>query len=129
MADQKQLSDHDKAEILNTLHGVAFILDSRSYDRLGEVFSADMHFENPGRLTANGLEEVIAAFKKVAAPGLSHHITNVVITPDASGTVHAICKALTMRADKSINAAEYRDVLKKTKDGWRISSRNIRTLA
>jgi ketosteroid isomerase-like protein len=129
MADPKQLTDSDKSAILDVINLVAYILDSRAYDRLGEVFAGDMHFNNPGRLTADGLDSVIAAFQKIATPAVSHHITNVVLTPESGTTVRTISKALTLRADKSITAAEYTDVLKKTANGWRIVSRNIRALS
>ena len=128
MADRNQLSESDRNEIINVLHGVAYILDMHNYDRLGEVFSGDMHFDNPGRLTADGLDNVISAMKKISNPAISHHITNVIIMPDDDKTVRATSKALTMRPDKNITAAVYSDVLKKTSEGWRISSRTIRPL-
>ena len=129
MADLNRLTDSDKSEIFDVIHRVAYILDSLAYDRLGEVFAADMHFNNPGRLTVDGLQNVIAAFKKIATPAVSHHITNVLLEPESETTVRAISKALTLRADKSITAAEYKDVLKKVADGWRIASRDIRALS
>jgi hypothetical protein len=128
MTDKKPLSENDRNEIINVLNGVSYLLDTRSYDRLGQVFSTDMHFENPGRLTADGLENVINAMQKISNPAISHHITNVIIAPDDDQTVRANSKALTMRSDKSIAAAEYTDILKRTDAGWRISSRMIRPL-
>jgi len=128
MAGQKQLSEHDRTEIVDVINAVAFIMDSRGYDRLGEVFAPDMHFENPGRLKADGLADVIAAFKGFASPAISHFITNTVLSVDGTGTVRAISKALSIRQDKSLMAAEYSDVMTKTGQGWRIASRNIRTL-
>lgn len=128
MTDQSSLSENDRSEITNVLNGVAYLLDARSYDQLGQVFSKDMHFENPGRLTADGLENVINAMKKITNPAISHHVTNLVIAPGESQTVRATSKALTIRADKSLAAAEYTDILKKTDAGWRISSRTIRPL-
>lgn len=128
MSDKKQLSESDRNEITNVLNGVAYLMDTRSYDRLGQAFSADMRFENPGRLAAEGLPAVIESFKKITDPSLSHHITNVVLTANDDGTVRAVSKALTIRSDKSLVAAEYTDILKKTEAGWRISSRTIKRL-
>jgi hypothetical protein len=128
MTDKSPLSESDRNEIFNVLNGVAYLLDARSYDQLGQVFSKDMHFENPGRLTADGLENVINAMKKIANPAISHHVTNVVLAPGERQTVRATSKALTIRADKSVAAAEYTDIVKKTDAGWRISSRMIRPL-
>lgn len=107
---------------------MAFILDAGVYERLGEVFSSDMHFDNPGRLTVDGLANVIAAFKGFANQSLCHFITNTVLTTNTDGTVGAISKALTIRKDRSLVASEYSDVLKKVEPGWRIASRTIRRL-
>lgn len=128
MTDKKPLSESDKSEILNVLNGVAYLLDARLYERLGEIFSADIHFENPGRLTADGVANVIGAMREIPNPAISHHITNVIITPGENQTARAVSKALTVRHDKSMAAAEYTDVLKRTDAGWRISSRLIRPL-
>jgi ketosteroid isomerase-like protein len=128
MAGQKQLSERDRAEIVDVINAVAFILDSRGYDRLGEVFAPDMLFENPGRLKADGLDNVIAAFKGFASPAISHFITNTILSTDDAGTVRALSKALSIRQDKSLVAAEYSDVMTKTDQGWRIASRSIKAL-
>ncbi|MBS0248919.1 MAG: nuclear transport factor 2 family protein [Proteobacteria bacterium] len=110
------------------INAVAFIIDARAYDRLGEVFAADMRFENPGRLRAEGLANVITAFKGFTSPAICHFITNTILTVDGDGTVRALNKALSIRQDKSLLAAEYSDVLCKTEQGWRIASRDIRGL-
>lgn len=128
MAGQKQLSERDRAEIVDVINAVAFILDSRGYDRLGEVFAPDMLFENPGRLKADGLDNVIAAFKGFASPAISHFITNTILSTDDAGTVRALSKALSIRQDKSLVAAEYSDVMTRTDLGWRIASRSIKAL-
>jgi hypothetical protein len=88
-----------------------------------------MHFENPGRLKAEGIANVIAAFKGFTSPAICHFITNTIVTTDADGMVRAISKALSIRQDKTLLAAEYSDILKKTGQGWRIASRNIRTMS
>ncbi|MCJ8145265.1 nuclear transport factor 2 family protein [Ancylobacter sp. A5.8] len=123
-----RISEIDRTDITDILHKVAYILDSKEYDRMGEVFAEDIQFSNPGRLTANGLEELKTAFKGFPAPSLSHHITNLLLSGSEDGTVKALCKALSQRADKSMAAAEYTDILKNTSEGWRIASRTIRPL-
>ncbi len=123
-----RIADIDRIDITDVLNKVAYILDSKEYDRMGEVFADDIRFSNPGRLTANGLDELKTAFENFPAPSLSHHITNLLLSGNEDGTVKALCKALSQRADKSIAAAEYTDVLKKTPMGWRIASRTIRPL-
>lgn len=123
-----RIAEIDRIDITDTLNKVAYILDSKEYDRMGEVFAEDIQFSNPGRLTANGLEELKTAFRNFPAPSLSHHITNLLLSGSEDGTVKALCKALSQRADKSMAAAEYTDILKKTPIGWRIASRTIKPL-
>ncbi|CAH1655677.1 nuclear transport factor 2 family protein [Chelatococcus asaccharovorans] len=123
-----RIAEIDRIDITDILNKVAYILDSKEYDRMGDVFSEDIQFINPGRLTANGLDELKTAFRNFPAPSLSHHITNLLLSGSEDGTVKALCKALSQRADKSIVAAEYTDILKKTSNGWRIASRTIKPL-
>ena len=123
-----RIAEIDRIDITDILNKVAYILDSKEYDRMGDVFADDIQFRNPGRLTANGLDELKTAFKNFPAPSLSHHITNLILSGSEDGTVQALCKALSQRADKSIVAAEYTDILKKTSNGWRIASRTIKPL-
>ncbi|MBB3773844.1 3-phenylpropionate/cinnamic acid dioxygenase small subunit [Angulomicrobium tetraedrale] len=123
-----RIAEIDRIDITDILHKVAYILDSKEYDRMGEVFAEDIQFSNPGRLTANGLEELKTAFRNFPAPSLSHHITNLLLSGSEDGTVKALCKALSQRADKSIAVAEYTDILKKAPRGWRIASRTIKPL-
>ncbi|MBB5159396.1 nuclear transport factor 2 family protein [Saccharopolyspora phatthalungensis] len=122
------LSLEDQAQIHRLLASVAYVLDAHDYDRLGEVFAPDIRFDNPGRLTAEGLPALIDAFKGIAQPALSHHITNVVVSPEGPDTAACVSKALTLRSTGVVTAAEYRDVVHRTDDGWRISARIIRPL-
>lgn len=122
------LSATEEASIRAVLASVAYLLDGREYDRLGEVFSDDVHFENPGRLVADGLSTLITAMKGIAEPALSHHITNVIVNPQPDGSAVCLSKALTLRKSGVWNAAEYRDVVRHGADGWRISSRTIKPI-
>lgn len=123
-----RITEIDRIDITDILNKVAYILDAKEYERMGEVFADDIQFSNPGRLSAQGLEELKTAFKGFPAPSLSHHITNLLLSGNEDGTVKALCKALSQRADKSIAAAEYTDILKKTPAGWRIAARTIKPL-
>ncbi|MDX3809743.1 nuclear transport factor 2 family protein [Bosea thiooxidans] len=123
-----RITNIDRIDITDILNKVAYILDSNEYDRMGEVFADDIRFSNPGRLAANGLPELITAFKSLPAPSLSHHITNILLSGREDGTVETRCKALSQRADKSMAAAEYTDIIKKTAAGWRIAFRTIKPL-
>ena len=114
--------------IERVVHSVAYILDAGEYDRMGEVFHADVLFSNPGRLEAQGLATLIERFRGIANPARSHANSNVVVTLVDERTATSVCKAHTVRSDGEVAPAEYRDVLTLTDDGWRISERRIRPL-
>jgi len=128
MGEQSALSPDDRYEIENTLNRVAYVLDEHEYTRLGEVFASNIEFDNPGRLTASGLDAVIAAFQKIATPAISHHITNVVITPTDADNAECISKALTLRQGGAVTAAIYRDTVTRAGETWLITSRRITPL-
>ncbi|GAA0965283.1 hypothetical protein GCM10009555_004340 [Acrocarpospora macrocephala] len=123
------VSPADARAIEEVLNRVAYILDAHEYDRLGEVFAPEISFDNPGRLTANGLDDVIAAFKAIATPAVSHHITNVVVVGGTDGTAECVSKALALRAGGEVTAAIYRDTVTRTDAGWRVSARRISPLS
>jgi ketosteroid isomerase-like protein len=114
--------------IERVLHSVAYILDAGEYERMGEVFHADVLFSNPGRLEAQGLDTLISAFSAIANPARSHANTNIVVTVVDDAHATSICKAHTVRADGEVAPAEYRDALVLTDAGWRIAERRIRPL-
>jgi 3-phenylpropionate/cinnamic acid dioxygenase small subunit len=118
----------DARAIEDVLNRVAYLLDAHEYDRLGEVFAPEISFDNPGRLTASGLDEVIAAFKAIATPAVSHHITNVVVDGVDADTAECLSKALALRAGGVVTAAIYRDTVTRTDVGWRVSARRITPL-
>lgn len=120
-------ADTERA-VERVLNSVAYILDAGEYDRLSEVFHADVVFSNPGRLEAEGVDSVIAAFKAIANPARSHSNTNLVVTIVDDTTATSICKAHTVRADGEVAPAEYRDTVRLTDAGWRIAERRIRPL-
>lgn len=114
--------------IRDLLSQVAYLLDAHDYDAMGTVFAQDVRFENPGRLVAHGLDELIASFKKITDPAVSHHVTNVLVTPVDERSAECVCKALTLRSNGVLAAAEYRDTVRLEAGGWRIGSRTIRPL-
>lgn len=119
---------HTERAVERVLHSVAYILDAGEYHRMGEVFHEDVVFSNPGRLEAQGLATLIEKFTAIANPARSHSNTNVVVTLVDDTTARSVCKAHTVRADGEVAPAEYRDVLRLTDAGWRISERRIRPL-
>jgi 3-phenylpropionate/cinnamic acid dioxygenase small subunit len=118
------LSPQDRSLIDELLASVAYLLDSHEYDRFGEIFAADIYFDNPGRLVARGLPAVVDAFRGITQPAISHHITNVVVTPSGPDSASCLSKALTVRST-GITAAEYHDLVRREPEGWRIYSRSI----
>lgn len=122
------MSYQQKSEIIETISSVAFILDAQEYSRLGDVFHKDIVFSNPGRLEANGLEEIIQRFIEIDNPARSHSNTNILVTMEGDERASCKSKAITLRADGNTAVAEYSDVVVRTEGGWRIKERRIKPL-
>ncbi len=79
-----------------------------------------------------GLGEIcgLAALRALweAAPGdqpLGHHVTNIVVSEAADGTVCSCAKGLSVMADGRCGTVVYDDVVVRTAAGWRISRRKV----
>jgi len=102
------------------------IVDDAGWDRLGEVFAADGEFDLQafGRGTAKGEAQLRACFENLDHP-VSHLTTNVVIRADADGRARVRCKYLVVMGDGRTRSGEYRDVVVRGADGWRLQRRTV----
>lgn len=108
------------------LHG--HLIDDEEWDRLGEVFAADIVFDitDFGYGTLHGLEamqELVRGVHDDENQALGHHVTNIVITGLKADTVTARSKGLGVAADGTTGSAVYEDELRHEPQGWRISYR------
>jgi len=122
------LSTGDRLAIheLLALHG--HLMDEGSFERLGELFSADVVYDlrDYGGGELRGIAAIVDAAKALGAGNpLAHHVTNVVITAGDGDRAEVLSKGLGVRADGGIGSVVYRDELRREAGGWRIARRQI----
>jgi len=131
MADLAALAD--RLEIEEVLTRYAWALDSKEFDRLDDVFTADAHID----YTSSG--GVAGAFPEVKAwlaqvlphfPAYQHLVTNKDIRVDGDGATSRsefYNPMVTAKPDGSRGiffvGGEYHDQLTRTPQGWRITDR------
>jgi 3-phenylpropionate/cinnamic acid dioxygenase small subunit len=104
----------------------AHLVDDGQYERLREVFTDDIEFDTSqfGNPPLVGVEPVIASYVDARHP-VAHHVTNVVVTTDADGTVRMRSKVISLLGGGLCGSGTYDDVCVRTPDGWRIARRTI----
>ncbi|HUA27633.1 MAG TPA: nuclear transport factor 2 family protein [Streptosporangiaceae bacterium] len=118
----------DRAAITEVIARHGHLCDSGELDRLDEVFTADVTYD----LTDFG-QQVLHGPQALAAAGwalgelnpVGHHVTNVVLTEAADGTVQARSKGIGINADGTCASVTYEDTVVHGERGWRISQRKI----
>jgi hypothetical protein len=119
-----EAGDRDKIEALLALYG--HVADDPSLEGIRRIFSEDGVFDatdmDAGRYEgATAIADFFALGKPPHPP--SHHTTNVFIWADA-GTIRVLSKYVAPDVDNGgIMSGDYRDVLVRAEDGWRISER------
>lgn len=120
------LSIEDKLDITQLLNLYGHVIDFREWDRLGEVFVDDLVFDatDLGGVRVEGLEALVARWSGPAANHpLAHHATNILMWEDPDGTVRTQSKGFGPRPDSAGRTITYRDILRRTPQGWRIAER------
>lgn len=119
--------DHVAINELLALHG--HLCDAGALDRLDEVFTDDVAYDVTD--FGFGILRGLAAHREAAlALGdgnpVGHHITNVILTEQAPGRVHARSKGIGITTDGTCGSATYDDTVVRGEKGWRISERIVR---
>jgi 3-phenylpropionate/cinnamic acid dioxygenase small subunit len=120
----------DRAAITEVIARHGHLCDSGELDRLDEVFTADVTYD----LTGTDFGQVLRGPQALAAAGwelgelnpVGHHVTNVVLTEAADGTVQARSKGIAINADGTCASITYEDTVVRGQRGWQISQRKIR---
>jgi hypothetical protein len=124
------LSHEDRVAITDLINRHGHLSDSGDLDGFAELFTADVAYDVTD--LGGGLLRGAAAVREAAlALGdrnpVAHHVTNIVLTSAGDGVVHAVSKALGVRADGTVGSLTYTDTVVRATDGWRISHRIVRT--
>lgn len=111
---------------LVSLHG--HLVDDGEFGRLDELFTADVVYDATdfGVAVIHGTASFTqAAYALGAGNPVGHHVTNVVVTQTAAGTVQARSKGIGVNADGTCGSTTYVDTVVMTPHGWRIAHRTI----
>ncbi|MBV9510360.1 MAG: nuclear transport factor 2 family protein [Caulobacteraceae bacterium] len=115
----------DFIEIHQLISHYGHVIDERQWSRIRELFTDDITYDlTPmGGAVYQGPDEILAFWKDPATSHpLAHHVTNVVVSEDDDGTVRVISKVISHRIGGG-GSAVYRDVVRRTPQGWRIAVR------
>ncbi|MFI6176421.1 nuclear transport factor 2 family protein [Nonomuraea sp. NPDC051191] len=122
------LSDQDRFTITELIAMHGHLCDSGQLDRLDEVFTVDVTYDTTD-LGQRPLKGVAACAEAGRALGelnpVGHHVTNIVLTENADGTVGALSKGIGINVDGTSGSVTYEDTAVRTDQGWRISYRKI----
>lgn len=120
------LSDRLAIHELLALHG--HLMDEGAFDRLAELFTADVVYDlrDYGGAELSGIAAIAAAARALGDGNpLGHHVTNVVITSGEGDVARVVSKGLGVRADGGCGTVVYRDELRREAAGWRIARRRV----
>lgn len=127
------LSSDDRWAIAELNARFAWILDTREYELLGEIFTTDAHYVSIGR-EFRSAQEIIASFKaRTEARTTRHGLGNLLLTERSDGTVGgrgswhtwASHSASPEGPVEAYMVADFDDRYRREQDVWRIAQRVI----
>ena len=122
------MSPDDRAAIgeLLALHGHLF--DDGELDLLGVLFTPGVSYDVTalGGGVLHGIDAIRDAALAVGERNpLGHHVTNVVLSEQADGSVRARSKGIGVNADGTVGTVTYEDTIVRAGAGWRIAARTV----
>jgi ketosteroid isomerase-like protein len=118
-----ELSVDDRVAIHELAARYGNVIDAGDWPGLSRVFSTDATFEIAGfgaiDKRTEGLAAIQTMLKDSEVHPVSHHVTNVEVWADHDG-VHLFFKVIGPGPKGRVGSAEYRDIVRKDADGWRI---------
>jgi hypothetical protein len=119
------LTQDDVMAIHDLLARYGHVIDERRWHELDLIFTDDATFDATdfGVPVMTSLEEIRASWSSdLEQHPLAHHATNIVVK-EADGVVRAESKGLGVLRDGRVATLVYRDELRRTAAGWRMSRR------
>ena len=101
------------------------VMDDRTWDRLGDVFTEDVVFDATalGVPLMTGFADMIEVSETSRQQPLAHHVTNVLVKSIEGDEAKVRAKAIGMFSKGRAFSGDYDDTLVMTSDGWRIKHR------
>jgi ketosteroid isomerase-like protein len=123
------LSADDRFEITDLINKHGHLIDRGDFDGAEALFTADVVYDVSAfgagvQIGLSGARE--AALAMIERQPLAHHVTNIVLTEQPDGTVHAMSKGIGILADGTAGSVTYDDIVRRTEAGWRITHRVVR---
>ena len=106
-------------------------IDNRDWPRLATVFTADARYELSGfgrmDCVLVGSEAICEFMAASTAHPIAHHVTNIEVdaTDASDAVIRMFSKIVGTLPGGKAGSADYRDVVARTADGWRIASRVV----
>ncbi len=118
------LTLEDRLDIHELIALYGHLIDDRSFDRLGEIFTKDAVFDLSGfdGTRFEGLPAIVGMMKDSEQHPLGHHASNVVV--GSGDPVQVLSKGIGVGHAGRVGSVVYRDTLRRTHSGWRISERH-----
>jgi len=120
----------DVFAIYNLMGRYAHIMDECSiaggpWDRLGDIFTDDVEFDvrSVGGPLLSSLQQLKDAWNASVHPW-GHHVTNLVVEPLGPDSAACDSKIIIILPDGRASTGVYRDRLRRTSEGWRITHRH-----
>lgn len=125
----------DEQAIIRCLGRFARVLDNREWDRIGDVFAADVVFDYGDGREQSGIEALRQQFRRfldVCGPS-QHLLGSIIVSVDGDGvTSRAYVQARHQGAGEIPSFfdanGEYVDRWQRLPEGWRIVRRDVRWL-
>jgi hypothetical protein len=122
------IAPEDRAAIVEliSLHGHLF--DDGDLDRLELLFTPSVAYDvsELGGGVLLGIDAIRAAALALGDGNpLGHHVTNIVLSENADGTVGARSKGIGVNADGTVGTVTYEDTIVDEGEGWRIGRRKV----
>ena len=124
-AAKHRISIEDRIAIHELLALYGHLIDERQLSRTGEVFTDDAVYDvsDFGSGVHHGPKEISALWATTTNHPLAHHTVDLVVTQDPDGTVRVLSKGIGLGDKGRAGSVTYRDVVRRTPQGWRISQR------
>ena len=103
------------------------VIDDREWDRLDELFTADVVFDTTAFEAGTVTESLAALREDWMRPDkrhpMAHHATNIVVTTLEEDQAQVVSKGIGVGRKGRVGSVTYRDIMRKGTDGWRIAQR------
>lgn len=122
------LTYEDRCVITDLIAMHGHLCDSGELDRLDEVFTVDVVYDvtDFGQPPLRGVAACAEAGRALGEQNpVGHHVTNIVLSQQADGRVHARSKGIGINADGTCASVTYEDTVVPVGQGWRISHRKL----